>query len=245
MFWKFEFRLFGFVSNFGFRASNLIIVPDVFTNTNPESLPQQPEVTKTPEVTPAAGTSFVQHLLSAFMVRPDGIKFETQEDQEKIILFMRQHPIKTVGWIFASLVLVFTPVIFMPVLLRFNVLLQLPPGYYVILPILWYLGTFGFTFSNFLYWYYNVYIVTNERIIDVDWYNLLFKQVASAKLEKIQDVKYKQGGILDSFFNFGNVFIQTAGTEPNFEFESIPKPDQVVKLIEEVLEDRSTKNIGA
>ena len=65
---------------------------------------------------------------------------------------------------------------------------------------------------------------------------LLYKQLSSSQLDKIQDVTYKQGGISDTFFNFGTVLIQTAGTEPNFEFEAVPRPNQVVEQINQIIE---------
>ena len=176
-------------------------------------------------------------MMSAFMVQPDGIRFETQQEEEKILLFMRQHPIINVGWVLASIAMFILPFFIVPLILSLGVVpSELPPGYFLVLPLLWYLGAFGFAFTNFLKWYYNVYIVTNERIVDIDWISLLYKQLSSTQLEKIQDVTYKQGGILDSFFDFGNVLIQTAGTEPNFEFEAVPRPAEVVQEINRIIE---------
>ena len=117
---------------------------------------------------------------------------------------------------------------------------SIPPGYIVVAPLLWYLFTFGFALSNFLHWYFNVYIVTDKRVVDIDWYSLLYKQLSSTDLDKIQDVTYKQGGILDSFFDFGTVLVQTAGTEPNFEFEEVPQPEHVVRQINEIVGQNKT-----
>lgn len=190
-----------------------------------------------PDNIPVSTLGPVAQALSAFMVRPDGIKFETQEAKEEILLFMRRHLITNVPWVFSSLVLLVIPLIIVPLLVGTQTLpAGLPPGYFLILPLLWYLGTFGFVLVNFLHWYFNVYIVTNERVVDIDWENLLYKQISSTQLEKIQDVTYKQGGIIDSFFDFGNVYIQTAGTEPNFEFDAVPKPEHVVRQINAILE---------
>lgn len=177
-------------------------------------------------------------MMSAFMVRPNGVRFETQQDEEEILLFMRQHLITNLGWILTTLVLFLIPMLVTPVLFSLGVVPQnLPPGYFLVLPLIWYLGVFGFAFTNFLHWYYNVYIVTNERVVDIDWISLLYKQLSSTQISKIQDVTYKQGGILDSFFDFGDVFIQTAGTEPNFEFAAVPKPNQVVREIDRIIEN--------
>jgi len=173
------------------------------------------------------------------MVRPQHVTFETQNEQEEIILLLRQHYIVNVGWIFATIVLGLIPTIVGPLLLTSKIVLTwMPSGYFIVLPLIWYLGVFGYALLNFLQWYFNVYIVTNERIVDVDWFNLLYKQLATTQLDKVQDVTFKQGGIADLFFNYGNVFIQTAGTEQNFEFVAVPHPDLVVREIDGLIEKR-------
>lgn len=175
-------------------------------------------------------------MLSAFMVRPEGVRFETQNAKEQIILLMRRHHITNVGWLFITFLLLITPTFLFPlVFTSSNLLFPVPPGYIIVAPFLWYLFTFGFALSNFLHWYFNVYIVTSHRVVDIDWYSLLYKQLSSTDLDKIQDVTYKQGGILDSFFDFGTVLVQTAGTEPNFEFEEVPQPEHVVRQINEIV----------
>lgn len=203
-------------------------MPDIFHQPQPKP---SPPTTKTGR----AKTS----LLSAFMVRPNGIRFETQEESEEILLLMRKHPVTNLGWIFVTVGLILVPIFFSPLILSSQIVPPTAPiGLYFMMPILWYLGVFGYAFTSFLGWYYNIYIVTNQRIIDIDWINLLYKQISSTQLRKIQDVTYKQGGLLDSFFDFGNVFIQTAGTEPNFEFEAVPKPEKVVRQINQYLEQQ-------
>ncbi len=174
------------------------------------------------------------------MVRPDGIRFETQEEQEEILLLMRQHLVTNLSWVLAAVGLILLPMFLVPLILTSKSLpADLPPGYLIILPIIWYLGVFGYMFTNFLHWYYNVYIVTNERVVDIDWLSLLYKRLSSTQLTNIQDVTYNQSGILDSFFDFGTVLIQTAGTEPNFEFEAVPKPDHVVREINRITEQEA------
>ena len=176
-------------------------------------------------------------VLSSFLIRPVGVTFETQEAQEEILLLLRRHLVTNFVWVVFSIFLGLIPVAALPAIMVFGIL---PPekvaGYYIVMPLLWYLGVFGYAFTNFLNWYYNVYIVTNKRVVDVDWRGLLYKEFASATLDKIQDVSYKQGGIIDSFFNFGTVFVQTAGTEPNLEFELVASPDQVVKELNLIIE---------
>lgn len=213
-------------------------MPEIFVK--PTKTTSKPQINPQPQVVmdeAKVNKMPVRQLLSAFLRKPKGIHFETQEDGEEILLFMRAHPITILGWILGVIILILLPIFILPLILGFKILPQfLPAGYYVILPLLYYLGVFGLAFAKFLQWYYNDYIVTSQRIIDIDWVSLLYKEFSSAMLNKVQDVNYRQGGLLDSFFNYGNVFIQTAGTEPNFEFENIPQPDKVVREINAILE---------
>ena len=224
-------------------------MPDIFTSTKTDPPASTTPATSNNTLASATGSPLPQPkppfarrvssggMLSAFMVRPKGVRFETQESEEDILLFMRQHLVTNTGWVFASLVLLTLPPILTPFLLRLNIFPpSIPAGYYLVLPLLWYLGIAGFVLTNFLKWYFNVYIVTNRRVVDIDWLSLLYKQLSSTQLNKIQDVTYKQGGVVDSFFDFGNVVIQTAGTEENFEFDAVPQPEAVVRQINEILE---------
>lgn len=213
-------------------------MPEIYSSTNATG--HQKAVVKNEEKTLSG--FWARKSLAAFLAKPKNIRFETQEKEEEIMLFLRRHPITNLGWILSALFLLVLPLFVSPFLLTLGFLPPgTPPGYFVVLPLIWYLGVFGFAFANFLTWYYNVNIVTNERLIDIDWLGLLYRRHSSTQLERIQDVTYKQGGILDSFFDFGSVFIQTAGTEPNFEFEHIPKPNEVASQINKILEAKQIK----
>lgn len=170
--------------------------------------------------------------LTCFAVNPDGVRFETQEPEESVILFLRQHLIVNLGWVLIALLLLFAPVLVFPRLLDvINESFLVPRGYVLIGTLLWYLGTFGFILAKFLGWFFNIYIVTNERVIDIDFFYLLYKRFSQAELNKIQDISYDSGGVFATFFNYGNVTIETAGEAPNLEFDKVPFPEKVVETI--------------
>jgi hypothetical protein len=181
--------------------------------------------------------------LAAFAVNPTGLRFETQQDDETVLLFLRQHFVLNVPWIILTIFLLFAPVILFPLLGRAMLPVAFPGGYIVIAVLGWYLVTFGFAFASFLKWFFNIYIVTNERIVDIDFLHLLYKQFSEARLINIQDISYKTGGIIETMFNFGHVLIQTAGTAPNFDFDSVPNPQQVVKIISEAGEAAKKRGV--
>ena len=174
--------------------------------------------------------------LTFFAVNPDGVRFETQEEEEKVILFLRQHIIVNFPWVVVAVVAVFAPTVLFPLLLRLiPPSVVVPSGYIVVGALFWYVATFGFVLGNFLSWFFNIYIVTNQRLVDIDFQYLLYKNFAEAELVKIQDISFTSGGVFAALFNYGTVNIQTAGEAPNFEFNSVPYPERVVETIRSLI----------
>lgn len=91
-------------------------------------------------------------------------------------------------------------------------------------------------FIAWLNYYLDVWIVTNERIINIKQLRLFDRVVSEQKLYRVQDVTWEIKGILGNLLKFGNVYIQTAGTEERFTFEYIPNPEGVAKSIMHLLE---------
>ncbi|OGG01614.1 hypothetical protein A2Z33_07545 [Candidatus Gottesmanbacteria bacterium RBG_16_52_11] len=174
--------------------------------------------------------------LTAFARKPRGVHFETQEKEETVELFLRQHPIVNIPWLILTGILVTMPSLF-PVLLRmFELPFTVPPQYLIVGTLFWYIATFGFVLTSFLHWYFNIYIVTNERIVDIDFMYLLYKHFAVAELHKIQDISFAAGGVFAAIFDYGDVFIQTASEVPTIRFEKVPKPHIVVETIRDLTE---------
>lgn len=168
-------------------------------------------------------------LLSAFLIKPK-VKCEFQQDKEEILLLLRAHPVTQIYWLingFFFLILLFIGNFF------FSSFLNLNQTFFINLLIVFFV--FSYWWFNFLSWYFNVGIITNRRVIDIDFYSLIYKEVSSANLNKIEDITIKAGGFFPSLFNYGNVFIQTAGTEINIEFYKVPNPERVKELVNNLL----------
>lgn len=179
---------------------------------------------------------------STFAVNPEGVTFESQEEGENIILLLRAHIVTLVPSIIGFVFLAILPVLILGALGFFSVPISslFAPMQFLLTIIFWYLLVFAYGLYRFIFWYFNVYILTNERIIDFDFKGILNKQAAYAKLQQIEDVSPKMIGFFSTFFNFGDVFIQTAGESPEFEFLKVPHPDAVAtKILEEVRKEES------
>jgi len=214
-------------------------MPDVFVS---QPQPQQPAIPpgsqpisdSQPVIKPlidSLGTRSHRRF-SAFRLYPDDISFETQDDKEQIILLLRQHPIVNVKWIFVTLILLTCPTL----LGIFGIFSLLPINFSLVLSLVWYLITSCYAIEGFLSWYYNVYFVTNQRIIDVDFFNLIDKRVSDAEITRIQDVSYSTNGFIGTMLDFGDVFTQTAAEVSEFKFELVPNPDKVTKIIDDLME---------
>lgn len=183
--------------------------------------------------------SFSRNPIAAFVPKPFKTKFSTQGKEEVIILVLRKHPITQVKWILIAVILALAPVLFGSI----DLLGFLPGNYQFAGLVLWYLMLTGFVLESFLTWFFNVYIITDERIIDVDFLSLIYRNVSSAKIDNIEDVTATTGGALRALFNFGTVSIQTAAEKREFEFDDVPQPAQVTKLINELLVEEEREKI--
>jgi len=174
--------------------------------------------------------------LTCFAVSPDGVRFETQEETEDVILFLRQHPIVLLPAVLILTGLLLAPPFLFPLLADAvgSLPVALPSGYALVGSLLWYTVTFGFALVSFLRWFFNIYIVTNQRVVDIDFKYLLYKEFSEAKLTKIQDLTYTSGGIIAALFNYGDILVETAGEVPNIEFEKVPHPDRIVQTLSEL-----------
>jgi hypothetical protein len=179
--------------------------------------------------------------LTSYAVNPGGIRFETQDEEETVVLFLRQHMIVNLPWMILAVILLFAPTIIFPVVFSLTgFAFAIPSSYIIIVTAWWYIATAGFIIAKFLGWFINIYIVTNERIVDIDFYYLLYKHFSQAELNKIQDISYTTKGIFGTLFNFGDVKVETAGETPHLMFENIPHPEGVVEIIRKVTEKRGT-----
>lgn len=169
--------------------------------------------------------------LTAFLPFPKKISFEDQKKEEKIILLLRRHWLANIPWLLMGTVIFIIPLL----LFKFSFPDFIPHRYHLFVVVIWYLFAFGVMFEKFLCWFFNVGIISDERIIDIDFFSLAYQEISQARLDKIQDVTYKGGGLLKSIFHYGDVFIQTASEVQTIEFHSIPRPEIVVQIINKLI----------
>jgi len=92
----------------------------------------------------------------------------------------------------------------------------------------------------------DLWLVTNQRLVDSVKTSPLSHEVSSADLLNVQDISVSKRGIFPTLFNFGDVKCQTAGSAGVFTLLGVPNPNGVLELIDET-RDRSREralNLG-
>lgn len=173
-------------------------------------------------------------LFHSFCIRP-ATRFDTQADNEEVILVLRAHPVTLLPLFINAFLLIFLLSflnLFFPSFLK--------PTQILFTDLFFSAVIFAYVWHGFINWYFNVGIVSNQRVVDVDFSLILYKEVTYTLLSHIEDVTSKSGGFFESFFDYGNLFIQTAGTEVNTEFINIPHPSAAAKIIDGVIQASHT-----
>jgi hypothetical protein len=94
-------------------------------------------------------------------------------------------------------------------------------------------------FLIFVFYYLNIQIITSIRVVDVTQEGLFDHVVSELHIDKIEDATSQVTGILGTIFNYGSVFVQTAGTTERFEFHNVPNPAAIEKIILDLYEKNS------
>lgn len=201
----------------------------------PDLFVAQPNTNETPSVIEVSKPTKVG-MFATYGERPENVHFDIQEPTEQIILFLRQDFITNVPWIFFSILLIALPIVFTVAENLSNMpLISIPANFSFVLLSFYYLFIATYIFINFITWFFNISLVTNLRVMDVDFADIIYKKVSETRLDLIQDVSYKQVGAIPTFYDFGNVMVQTAAPIDTFEMNRVPRPQHVVEVIQELM----------
>lgn len=168
------------------------------------------------------------------MMNPDRY-LPNRRPGEEIILLLRRHWKILFEYFFLFVVQIFIPLIFFFVGVKF---LEWTPqtntpltAVLILGASLYYLYIWLFFFHHWIDYYLDLWIVTNERIFNIEQHGLFSRIVSELSIENLQDVTSEIKGKLNTLFDVGEVHIQSAGEEKRFVFEEIPHPQQVASEI--------------
>lgn len=138
--------------------------------------------------------------------------FKEQFDDEEVLLVFRKHPIvMRKGLIFSSIALL------LPMLYTLSLTFlyadnsdKLPTVNFFYFTLLLGFVLAAVAFMPFwISWYYSVYIVTNQRLIQITQKGLFHRSMVALGLNQIQMVNYEIGGFEQTILGFGTIMVQT------------------------------------
>lgn len=171
--------------------------------------------------------------LSSLIVSPDNIRFATQDTDEKILILSRASWFTNVGWV-VNMIIGIVFYFILSIILANIGFIQQYPGYFFVGNLIYILALIDYSLTNFTKWYYNIYIITDKRIIDYDFFPFAGMKISEAALVNVEDVTQTQKGLFADMFNYGDIIVQTAAERLQFRFESVPNPTYIRNKIVDI-----------
>jgi len=166
-------------------------------------------------------------------------------DGEHIVAEVRRHMFVFYARILTLFILALLPLIFFTTVA--NIISNALPGqgtsitgviYLLFLLVL--IVVFFFQWTDY---YLDVWIITSERIFDINQRGMFTREISVFELERIQDVNVKIKGLLATLLKFGDVHIHTAGVKEDIIIKEAARPLAVKKsILDEYARHRNQKN---
>ena len=150
-------------------------------------------------------------------------------ENEKVIIAFHRH------WLVVANKMTFAIALFLPALVA---LIALPAveinaglmvlAYYLIIAYM--MIALMIAFVIWFDYYLDIWIVTNEIIIDVEQIGMFKREVSEFMLSRVQDITVEIPNFMATLLHYGNIRVQTAG-EQGFSARDIPQPDKIKDII--------------
>lgn len=160
--------------------------------------------------------------------------FPGQHEGEQIQLALRRHP-----FVFALTTIAFVLAALLPAGVRLLVPSAVLPvvagtaweGLLVVALSTYYLLLWLFFAYTWMDYYLDLWIITDERVVNIEQVGLFNRVISEQSLLRVQDVTSEVRGLFPTLLDYGHVFVQTAGEKERFVFEQVPRPDLVKKVV--------------
>ena len=95
------------------------------------------------------------------------------------------------------------------------------------------------------YRYHNdIWVVTNQRLIDSTRPTPFNLKLSTADLVNVQDMTVEREGVLPTMLDYGDIVCQTAADMQEFRLPGIPKPREVQLLVDRERDRERTRVAG-
>jgi len=162
--------------------------------------------------------------------------FRGQYDDEEVLMVFRKHPvIMRKGLVVASLGLLIGPLY---VLVVSYISPDSTPNetQYLLLLLAGFILGGILMLPSWVYWYFSVYIITNQRFVQITQKGFFHKKVVDLALNQIQMVNYEVSGMQETLLGFGTINVQTMVGD--LVIHDVHKPSHVQHELLGILRER-------
>ena len=153
-----------------------------------------------------------------------------QKSYEHVVYVLRRH-----AFTFIPKIILFIVLALVPVLVHFMIDTLFPRLFLhdavfaigVLLGSLYYLSILLFFYTQFIVFYLDMWVVTNDRVVDVEQFGLFSRTISELDLFRIQDVTTDVHGLFATLLKYGNVAVKTASSNVHINFKDVPNPNKV------------------
>lgn len=160
------------------------------------------------------------------------LPFELQTD-EKVLVFTRRHWVSIIPRLIADALVLIIPIVLVTWVASATAGLSGMTGRVVGgLSFVWAVVIIVRAYFDWFHYQNDIWVVTNQRVIDSvkrNWFNHV---MSSADLIDLQDISVDRTGFRATIFKFGDVRCQTAGEQPHFVFAGIANPGKMLELLD-------------
>ncbi len=168
--------------------------------------------------------------------------FEDQFDDEEVLYVFRKHPVvMRMGLVVGSLGLLVGP-LYTLVLTYMNT--DNPPTmtfFYLSFLVSIAVSALLF-FPSWMSWYFSVFIVTDQRFIQITQKGFFHRSVVDMGLNQIQMVNYEVKGLQETILGYGTILMQTFVGDLIIHY--IHHPAKIQKKILEILRSNGVQTIS-
>jgi len=152
---------------------------------------------------------------------------------EKVIFSIRRHPFSFFSSIVILSVMGLVPIVLMILIVSISSteLSTTMQGWIAAAAGTYYLFFITLALVFWMDYYYDLYVITESHLLDIDQTSLLSRRIAHISLVRVQDVTTRVTGFWGNLLDFGPITVQTAGHEEDIVFDDVPHPHDVAARI--------------
>ncbi len=138
--------------------------------------------------------------------------FKEQFDDEEVLMVFRKHPIVMRKGLIMACIGLLIPML---VILAMTYIFANNPERLPTVNAFYFSLALGFVFAFFLMlpswisWNYSVYIVTDQRLIQITQKGMFKRSMVALGLDQVQMVNYEVNGFTETVLGFGTIVLQT------------------------------------